>query len=105
VRGDQGDFGAAIADFDQAIKLDPRNVVAWTNRCGALFRKGALDAALVDCNRALKLEARDAYAWNNRGMVRLEKASWLARSPTSTGPSGWPRNRQTSSTIEEERGY
>ncbi|MCI0524328.1 MAG: tetratricopeptide repeat protein [Acidobacteria bacterium] len=34
-RGDQGNLAAALADFDQAINLDSRNVEAWSNRCGA----------------------------------------------------------------------
>src|SRR5574341_1335356 len=43
-----------LSQYDQAIKLDARNVVAWNNRCGRRYRQDTLDAAIADCNRAIK---------------------------------------------------
>ena len=44
----KGDFDRAIADFDQAIQLDPKNTKAYYNRGMAWEKKRSLQAALAD---------------------------------------------------------
>ena len=62
----KGDFAAAIADYDEAIKLDPKNASALTNRGTAHSEKGDADAALADFDEAIKRNPRYASAYFNR---------------------------------------
>ena len=47
---DQKNYDRAIAECDQAIRLDPNLTVAYNNRCLARLAKGDLDGALRDCD-------------------------------------------------------
>src|SRR5215212_9148435 len=69
----KGDQAAALADYDEAIKLDPKNAPALTNRGTAHSEKGETDAALADFNAALKLNPRFASAYFNRANVYAAK--------------------------------
>ncbi len=62
----KGDQAAAIADYDEAIRLDPKNAPALNNRGTALSEKGDADAAIADFNAAIKQNARFASAYFNR---------------------------------------
>ena len=45
---------------NKAIQLDPKNAVAYANRCAALINKGESDQALSDCNKAILLDPKNA---------------------------------------------
>ena len=63
----------ALADLNEAIRLDPRNAKAFSNRGGAWFKKGQLDQAIADCTEAIRLDPRMASAHGNRGVAWLKK--------------------------------
>jgi tetratricopeptide (TPR) repeat protein len=70
-RHQQGDLPGALADFEEAARLDPASAELRTN-CGALRRAlGDLDGALADFEDALRCNPRSAEAFNNRGVIRL----------------------------------
>jgi lipoprotein NlpI len=62
----KGQHDQAIADFDEAIKLDPKNASAYNNRGNAKSEKGEADAAIEDFNAAIKANPRYASAYFNR---------------------------------------
>ena len=62
----KGDQAAAIADYDEAIKLEPKNAPALNNRGTALSEKGDTDGAIADFSAAIKQNARYASAYFNR---------------------------------------
>jgi lipoprotein NlpI len=51
----KGDFGGAIRDYDQAIRIDPTNAVSWINRANAQHAQGNFEAALSDYDRGIAL--------------------------------------------------
>ena len=51
----KNDYARAIADYDEAIRLDPKYPDAYYNRCIAYNRTQKYDLALPDCNRAIAL--------------------------------------------------
>jgi serine/threonine-protein kinase len=74
-RHQQGDLAGALADFEEAARLDPGSAVLCTN-CGALRQAmGDLDGALACFEEALRRDPRSAEALNNRGVIRLMRGN------------------------------
>ncbi|MBV8280435.1 MAG: tetratricopeptide repeat protein [Candidatus Eremiobacteraeota bacterium] len=69
----KGDLNGALADFNQAIKLNPKFSGAYDNRGNIKRKKGYLNGALVDINQAIRLDPKNAIAYKNRGRVKEEK--------------------------------
>jgi len=69
----KGEADRAIADFDEAIKLEPKNANAYNNRGTARNEKGDADGAMEDFNAAIKHNARYASAYFNRANVLAGK--------------------------------
>src|SRR5262245_38799561 len=63
------DWDGAIADFDEALTLNPDRVMAWIKRGNARFNKGELNEAIDDYDQALRLDQRSVMALNNRGLA------------------------------------
>jgi tetratricopeptide (TPR) repeat protein len=68
-----GDSDRAIADYDQAIRLDPKYAVAYNNRGSAYQDKGDNDRAIADHDTAIRLDPTYAHAYRNRGMAYWAK--------------------------------
>lgn len=66
---DKGDQDRAIADYGQAIKLDPANAKAYDNRGNARKANGQSDLAIADFDQAIKLDPHNAIAYFNRGLI------------------------------------
>ena len=64
------DFDKAIADHDQAIKVDPKNPAPYNNRGNAYLAKQDYEHALADFDQAIKLNPKYAEAYFNRGMAK-----------------------------------
>jgi tetratricopeptide (TPR) repeat protein len=69
---DKGDKDAAIADYSQAVKLDPNYAAAYYNRGIAYSAKGDKDAAIADYSQAVKLDPNDAAAYYSRGNANYD---------------------------------
>ena len=67
-----GQFAAAVADYDQAIRLNPKDAGFYTNRGNAWQLNGNLTRALADHDRAIALNPKDATFWYNRAGARRE---------------------------------
>jgi len=68
----RGDYGAAILDFTQAIRIDPNNApfFDWRGRAHSLRRE--YDLAMADANQAIRLDPNSAIGYNNRGLVHWD---------------------------------
>jgi tetratricopeptide (TPR) repeat protein len=53
---DKGDLDRAIAEFNEAIRPDPKSAYAYRNRGGAYVVKGDLDPAIADIREAVGLD-------------------------------------------------
>ena len=62
----KGDLDRAIADFSEAIRLDPKDAHAYNNRGSAYENKGDHDRAITDYDEAIRLDPKYALAYNNR---------------------------------------
>jgi tetratricopeptide (TPR) repeat protein len=68
----KGENDRAIADYSEAIKLNPKDALPYDNRGTAWRDKGDRARALADYNLAIKINPNNAAAYNNRGNVRRE---------------------------------
>jgi tetratricopeptide (TPR) repeat protein len=67
------DIQRAIADFNEAIKLDPKFALAYNNRGQAYFFIKDNDRAIADQNDAIRLDPKFVEAYNDRGTVYFWK--------------------------------
>ena len=70
---DKGDDDRAIAEFNEAIRLDPKFAYAYSSRGLAYDHKGDLDRADPDYNEAIRLDPKYAQAYFNRGNAYYQK--------------------------------
>jgi tetratricopeptide (TPR) repeat protein len=67
------DYDGAIAALSEAIRLDPKSVLAFGNRGTAYMRKGDNDRAIADYDEAIRLDPMYAFAFHQRGAVYARK--------------------------------
>ena len=75
-----GVYDKAIADYNDAIKLDPKNILAFIGRGDAYTNKGDYDRALANYNEAIRLDPKSALAVSDRGVAYANKGD-LRRGP------------------------
>ncbi len=63
----------ALADCNEALRLDPGNPVMLDSRGLVLLRSGDPDKAIADYNAALALRPNTAWSLYGRGLARLRK--------------------------------
>lgn len=66
-RKQSGDRAGALADFNQAIALNPMDPKPWLNRADLHFDAAEFGAAMPDYNKALEVDPKNAHAYANRG--------------------------------------
>ena len=79
--GINGQYDKAIADFDEAIRLNPQDALIYVNRGHARYRKGDNDVAIADYGEAIRLNPLNASYYLQRGYTQF----WLGRFDAS-----WP---------------
>ena len=67
-----GHLGVAIANFSEAIRLDPACVPAFIDRADVYGRKGDCDKAMADAAKAVSLDPASAMAHNALGVAALK---------------------------------
>jgi tetratricopeptide (TPR) repeat protein len=63
------DYERALADYSEALRLDPANARIRTSRGNVHADKGDLDAALADYTEALRQEPSNLTLYHNRGRI------------------------------------
>jgi tetratricopeptide (TPR) repeat protein len=67
-----GDFKGAIADYDEAIHLNPKYVSAFNHRAIAKYRLGDFEDAIADYDEAIHLNPKYVSAFNNRALAKYK---------------------------------
>ena len=64
----KGDIDRAIADYSEAIHLDPKYASPYNGRGNVYQDKKDYDRAIADYDQAIRLDPKYALAYNGRGM-------------------------------------
>jgi tetratricopeptide (TPR) repeat protein len=62
-RDAKDDLKGAIADYDQAIRLDPKDALAYQARSFSRRNKGDLDGAIADYEQGIKIDPKAFVPW------------------------------------------
>ena len=73
----KGKHEQAIADFTEALRVDPRDEFLYYNRGNAHYCKGEFDRAIADYSEALRLNPRSLWSLGNRGKSWLLKGEYV----------------------------
>ena len=69
----KGDLDGAIAEYHEALRLDPKNELGHTDLGGALEKKGDIDGAVAEYRVALRLNPNNAVTHFSLGGALEEK--------------------------------
>ena len=72
----KGDSDNAIADYTEAIKLDPKSAEAYKDRGISYLSDGNIDEAIMDYTKAIELDPESAEAYKNRAIAYLGKSDF-----------------------------
>jgi tetratricopeptide (TPR) repeat protein len=65
----KNDFARAIVDFDESLRLNPKNSVALINRGAAWLLRGESDKAIADLDAAAALDPKNPAIFSSRGVI------------------------------------
>ena len=74
--GSKNELDAALADYSEAIRLDPSKFGALNNRGNLYTNRGQFDLALNDFAQAIKVNPSFAASFNNRGVAYKAKGDY-----------------------------
>jgi lipoprotein NlpI len=88
----KGDYARAIADYSEAVRLNPRYSAGFVGRGLANVYAGALPKALADLSQAAELDPKDAYTalWIDIVNKRSNLASRLPQAIARLDMTRWP---------------
>ena len=69
-RFEKDDREHALADLDEALRLEPKNIAALTTRAFLGLVMRAPDQAIADANRAVAIDPRNCYVLEQRAMIQ-----------------------------------
>jgi tetratricopeptide (TPR) repeat protein len=72
----KANYGQAIDDFNEAIRLVPDNANAFNNRGVAYRNMGDLDRAVADYDQAIRIKPDYVAAFYNRGLALTDKREY-----------------------------
>lgn len=72
----KGDLDHAIVDFDEAIRLNPKDEETISNRGNAYRTKGDFGRAIADYDQVVQLDAENARAYFHRARLYWQMASF-----------------------------
>ena len=72
----QGNYQGAIADFNQAIEINPQYANACYNRGLAKYDLKHYQGAISDYTKAIEINPQFADAFNNRGYIKMNSKDY-----------------------------
>ena len=73
---EDNDYDQLLADFTEAIRLDPKDAAAYYNRGTAYSHMGSYGLAVADFTEALRLNPTCGRAYHNRGFAQTARKEY-----------------------------
>ena len=89
-----GFWDGALANFDEAVRLEPNNASTWHSRGIAWKEKEQLDKAITDFDEAIRLNPDDAGLWRIEVMLGTTKVNTVNLLPIIPKQFVWIRVMQ-----------
>ena len=70
------DYDHAIADFNEAVRLNPKDTIGYDGRGLAYVAQNDYDRGIADFNRAMQIDPKFKWAYSNRGRVYRLKGDY-----------------------------
>ena len=112
IKAMRGDLDGAMADYAEALKLNPADGAAWACRADTLRLKGDFAAALPAYDAAIRYGATPPRAWRGRSEVRFRTGNYegakadageaIARN--GTDPEAWFLRASASKALGDAKG-
>lgn len=67
------DLAGAVADYEQALKINPNYMYAYYNRGNVREELGDFDGAVADYTKVIEMDPDYAKAYGNRGLAYYKK--------------------------------
>lgn len=71
--GDAAKYEAALGTFNEIIKANPNNAIAYTLRGLAYYKLGKPDKAIADFDKSIKLNPHYSHAYSSRGFIYVRE--------------------------------
>lgn len=84
-------YGEAIAEYTQAIELEPTDIVSLTNRGEIFLQHGLVEEAEKDLSKAIELDPKHTNKFANRARMLVEHIGRKHKTP-ATKPSAGRRD-------------
>jgi protein O-mannosyl-transferase len=104
----RADPAAALADYGEAIRANPRYHRAYFNRGNLRREQGDLAGAVADHSAAIAIHPDDPDAYNNRGWARQALGDWEGAAADyaralELAPSDWPHRDMVAGNLAAAR--
>jgi tetratricopeptide (TPR) repeat protein len=73
---DQGEYDQAIAQFSEALSIDPNYAAAYEGRANVYFVQGYYSTAIADYDHIILLKPKYAYAYFRRAVAYYNKGDY-----------------------------
>jgi tetratricopeptide (TPR) repeat protein len=93
----RGEFDRAMADYDEALRLDPQNAGVYLARAGTWLVKKDINRATADLDKAVALDPKNAEGYKkifdktSQKVFASTASELLPRSETTRPPDSWVR--------------
>jgi len=89
----KGDSGLAVADCNEAIRLNPEYTFAYQNRGAAYYAEGDYDRAITNYTEAIRLNPKYTDAYKSRCDAHVQQGSYSAAT-ADCSRGGWVLTEQ-----------
>jgi len=72
IKGRSKDYKGALTDYNKAIEINPKLVIALNNRGNIKSDLKDYEGAISDFNKALVINPKDIFAYSNRGLAKAK---------------------------------
>jgi len=80
-------FGEAVAEYSEAVKLNPNDIVSLTNRGEIYMQHKLFDDAVSDFDKAIALDPKKENKWASRARVMKMQVEQIGKRAETDKPA------------------